>query len=606
MCLLFGLLAGGLKADAVLGKSYAFARVAITAEVLPDGAMRIVEERTYDFRGAFSWASYTLDLRGSSGVSGVTVSDETGPYRLSSSHSARTYDVDAGRREMRLRWYFQAADQQKTFVISYVVNDVVTRYSDVAELYWKFIGTGWDVASEDVVITVLLPGVRRQEIRAWGHGPLHGRVEIEDNRVRMRARHLPPRAMVEGRILVPARLVSGGRIVNGARLAGIVAEETRLAAEANRLRLLHRANLLSALLVPLLAVACYLGVYLRWGREHRPRVDGEYVRDLPERYPPALLGVLWRFGTPAAADLTATIMDLARRGYLTIQEGGSPTIPGGGLVADLIRQRLKHVKTYTFVRSDKPDEDLLEFEREALHLMFKNAPDGVATSLTFAQDDGDLRKRYAAWLEQVKSAARAHGMFDEGSNRVRRGVAYASLCLGFIAPTAVLAGGPALGYEPWGAGAGLLVAGLLLLILSPHIRRRSLEGATQFGHWQSFRRFLTDFSQLKDAPPPAIAIWEHYLPYAVTLGVAQEVLRQLPIVYGTQAHASPSWFASDSGAGNGGVGHFAASLASMTSSVSAMVAGAVSPSSGGDGSGGGFSGGDGGGGGGGGSGGSAG
>ncbi|MGH2404210.1 MAG: hypothetical protein ACRDGN_07050, partial [bacterium] len=87
------------------------------------------------------------------------------------------------------------------------------------------------------------------------------------------------------------------------------------------------------------------------------------------------------------------------------------------------------------------------------------------------------------------------------------------------------------------------------------------------------------------------------------LGVAQEVLRQLPIVYGTAADASRSWFMSD--VGGGGPGDLTASLSSMTASLSTMVAGAVSPASGGDGGGGGFSSGGDGGGGGGGSGGSA-
>jgi uncharacterized membrane protein len=30
---------------------------------------------------------------------------------------------------------------------------------------------------------------------------------------------------------------------------------------------------------------------------------------------------------------------------------------------------------------------------------------------------------------------------------------------------------------------------------------------------------------------PSLAVWEHYLVYAVTLGVAREVLRQLQVVY---------------------------------------------------------------------------
>ncbi len=604
-CCLLALLGTGLWVTQAAAKSYTFGRVDIAAEVRPDGSMQIAEQRTYDFRGSFTWATYTLKLHGSSGVSDVTVSDETGPYRRSRSRTPGTYEVSVGADEMHLRWSFQAADQRRTFFIHYVLKDVVTRYSDVAELHWKFIGTGWDVQSDEVLVTVLLHGALRQEIKAWGHGPLHGRVEIEDGRVVLRVRGLPAGTMVEGRILFPARLVPYLPAVNQIRLPGVIAEETGAAAEANRLRLLHRANLASVPLLPLLALAVYLVIHLRYGREHRPRFEGDYLRELPQRYPPAVLGTLWRFGTPGSQDFAATVLDLARRGYITIQERANSMIPGDGLVATLIRERLKDVKTYAFTRTEKPDDDLTGLERDALRLMFKNATGNVVTSWSLAHGDGDFRKDYLTWLEHVKLAAEPHALFDSESDRMRRRVIVAGLLLDVAAPIVLIAGTLIIAYSAWGTFAGLLIAGLLLLILSPHIRRRSLEGATQFAEWQAFRRFLTDFSQLKDAPPRAIAVWEHYLPYAVTLGVAQEVLRQLPIVYGTAAHASPSWFASDVG-GSAASGDFFASLSSMTSSLSTMVAGAVSPGSSGDGGGGGFSsGGDGGGGGGGGSGGSA-
>ncbi|MGH2404642.1 MAG: DUF2207 domain-containing protein [bacterium] len=590
-CCLLALLGTGLWTTQAAAKSYTFSRVEITAEVRPDGALRITEQRTYDLRGSFTWASYDLKLRGSSGVSDITVSDEAGPYRQSRSRTPRTYEVSVSADEMRLRWSIQAADQQKTFLIHYILKDVVTRYSDVAELYWKFIGTGWDVQSNEVLVTVLLPGALGQEVKAWGHGPLHGRVDIHDGRVLLRVRGLPARTMVEGRILFPARVVPGRPVLNEVRLPAVVAEENRVAAEANRLRLLHRANLASVLVLPMLGLALYLSVYLGHGREHRPRFEGEYLRELPRRYPPAVLGMLWRFGSPGTQDFTATVLDLARRGYLTIQERGNSMIPGDGLVANLIRERLKDVKTYAFARTEKPDDDLADLERDALRLMFRNATGGTVTSWSLAHGDGDFRKGYLAWLERVKQAAHTHALFDRESDRARKRVIVAGLLLDVAAPLVVIAGTLTIAYRAWGTFAGLLVAGLLLLILSPHIRRRSIEGATQLAEWQAFRRFLNDFSQLKDVPPPAIAVWEHYLPYAVTLGVAEEVLRQLPIVYGTQADESPSWFTSDTTTGEGSVGNVAASLSSMTSSLSTMVAGAASPASGGDGGGGGFSGG---------------
>lgn len=49
--------------------------------------------------------------------------------------------------------------------------------------------------------------------------------------------------------------------------------------------------------------------------------------------------------------------------------------------------------------------------------------------------------------------------------------------------------------------------------------------------WKAFRRFLRHFSSLDKADLPAVAMWEHYLVYAITLGVAKEVISQLKVVF---------------------------------------------------------------------------
>ena len=40
-----------------------------------------------------------------------------------------------------------------------------------------------------------------------------------------------------------------------------------------------------------------------------------------------------------------------------------------------------------------------------------------------------------------------------------------------------------------------------------------------------------DFSRLREAEVPSIILWEHYLVYAISLGVAKEVIKQLPLVF---------------------------------------------------------------------------
>jgi len=54
--------------------------------------------------------------------------------------------------------------------------------------------------------------------------------------------------------------------------------------------------------------------------------------------------------------------------------------------------------------------------------------------------------------------------------------------------------------------------------------RRTQKGALLHARWQAFRRYLTDFSRMEEAPPASLALWEQFLVYGIALGVAEQVL----------------------------------------------------------------------------------
>jgi uncharacterized membrane protein YgcG len=57
--------------------------------------------------------------------------------------------------------------------------------------------------------------------------------------------------------------------------------------------------------------------------------------------------------------------------------------------------------------------------------------------------------------------------------------------------------------------------------------RLGLEDRTRVKRLEAFRTYLKDFSDLPNAPALAIVIWEQYLEWAVALGVADEVEKQV-------------------------------------------------------------------------------
>ncbi|MDD5163783.1 MAG: DUF2207 domain-containing protein, partial [Candidatus ainarchaeum sp.] len=55
---------------------------------------------------------------------------------------------------------------------------------------------------------------------------------------------------------------------------------------------------------------------------------------------------------------------------------------------------------------------------------------------------------------------------------------------------------------------------------------RTLKGAEHYAKWMKLKRFLHDFSNLKNMPPDAIALWEQYLVYSIPLGEAKKSRKQ--------------------------------------------------------------------------------
>ena len=50
-------------------------------------------------------------------------------------------------------------------------------------------------------------------------------------------------------------------------------------------------------------------------------------------------------------------------------------------------------------------------------------------------------------------------------------------------------------------------------------------GDLEAERWEAFRRYLTDFPRLQEAPPATLALWERYLVYGIAFGIAERVLQ---------------------------------------------------------------------------------
>jgi len=634
--------------------------VVVEATVNPDGSMDVVETLAYDFTDERNGGFRTFEP----GFGEYEIVD----FAVTEEGQAR--DLALGFDDPNLggqvRW-FGSGDHSKVtgrhdYRLTYTVEGAVDVFPDVAVLNWQFIGSDFP-RLEEVRVDVAFPG-DGTDLRAFAHGVLHGVVEPVGNRVSLRVAGNPPGQIVEARILLPPADFAVAP-TGPPQLAAILAEEDAFADAANRDReaarqalvdeyraeadrdppgdcdgadgeLGRRCARLATLLTeartggdeidldriellldlqaartavddeldritdernrdvlnvagPVVAVVGAVVAYVvwrRWGKDPaRPADVGEYWRDVPPESP-AVIASVDDWGGVDNKAFAATVVDLAQRGWLTI------TADGDG---------------HRFTRTQKAEgEPLKEYEAGVLWRLFAGGrPTVTQDELT---DEAKAERTVSAgWMSAFRSQVRAD--YDVQGYQARTG------CLPWLLHVLVIAvlglvGAGALGLEAWVGGAAALGTAVLLLLLTPLLRRRTEKGARKLAEVEGLKKFLEDFSLVDDVPVGHLALYERYLVYAVALGVADKLIEGLRMRFPAVAHDpgfapwyGPAYVGAGLGRGDG-IDRLSelGSLDSFAGDFSRATAAAFSPPSSSGGSGGGFSGGSSGGGGGGGAG----
>lgn len=584
-----------------------FLETNINAQILDDGSMVVAEERAISYTslngGPFTRMYQVMDKYPGTEIVDVMVEEngvfyEQGP--VSSDRPAGRYAITEGLRWTRVEWYYEAMDEVRTFTLHYRVINAVDVHNDVAELYYQFVGDEWTEATEEVFVNLTLPaGARAADLKAFGHGPLYGEVSVESGQeITWRVSPLPANTFLEGRVLFPPDLVPAATNLTGrTALPEILAEQEKWAAEADRERLLSRIAWALVFVIIIGTLLLILFFYLRYGKEHKTSFHGDYYRELPSNHTPAEVGVLWTFGKVLPAAFTATIMDLARRGYLRLDEYIPPR-------QGLFRRGKK--VDYAIVNMGR-QEPVAPHEHELLTLLFVDVGYNKP-AVTFMEIEEYAKKNkagFASFWNKWKNNLSTRGteFFDPETKKGKKIALWTGIAMfaGALLLQFLFSGTIKVLFTPvtlvMGAG------GVAIIIASRFFRRRSRQGIEEFVRWRAFRRFLLHFSEMQRHEIPSLIIWEHYLVYAVTLGVAKQVLKQLELVYpglqdGTHKLGYGWYNYGAVGAATTGTafsGGFDSLVSSIESSVQQSLQTATSSSSSSSGGGGGFSGGGGGG-----------
>ena len=89
--------------------------------------MHIIEHRTYDFSGKFSWADFQLTGLENQKILAFSLSDNNGSYIESSAEDEGTYHAERVANQFYCKWFYRAHSEIRTFKLEYTISNVWAR-----------------------------------------------------------------------------------------------------------------------------------------------------------------------------------------------------------------------------------------------------------------------------------------------------------------------------------------------------------------------------------------------------------------------------------------------------------------------------------------------
>jgi uncharacterized protein (TIGR04222 family) len=502
-----------------------------------DGTIEVHETIDYDFgvvphHGIYRDVPVRTDRSGKDGYDRVYPLTVSSVSASAGTPAQYTVEDDGDNQRIKIGDPDQTITGAHTYDITYRVRGAMNAFPDHDELVWNAIGTEWSVPIERGSAVVHAPAaIPRVGCATGSYGstlPCSAAASTGNDAV-FAVTQLAPYQGMTFTVAVPK-----GAVVPAP--TPILEERFNL---ASAFRVTPATGGISGGLLLLLAALVGLLVW-KFGRDRRyagSPVDAAYGTDgspevaapareaetpvefePPDKLRPGELGTLIDFEA-GPLDVTATIIDLAVRGYLKIEE--------------LDKEWYERKHDWKLTKLDQPGE-LHRYERTLYDGLFK---DGTEVNLS------DLHNQFAERMgkvrEQLMDDAMTKGWFARKPGTVK--VLY--VLLGVLVLAAGIALTILLAASTHAAllGVPVIVVGILLLIAARWMPKRTAQGYAVLRHTLGFKRFIDESEKRRAEFAERKNLFSEYLPYAVVFGATKKWAKAFADL-GDEPPDTSSWY----------------------------------------------------------------
>ncbi|MDD3986026.1 MAG: DUF2207 domain-containing protein [Methanobacterium sp.] len=523
----------GAEASFAADRSYTIPILNEDLFVQNDGTLHVVEIIHYSFKGTYNGIYRDIPLTSPQQLINIKVSAENvyTNYKL----------IDQGTTK-RIQVYLYS-DPSKTIPITnkdvnvrieYDFLHGIKSYNDIVELQYKLVGKNWDVNIGQVIANIHLNS--NTGVQYWLNPPYFtANSSWDKNILYITSTNVPSGSFFEVRMVIPkdqfiANPVNA-KIINQNGLDEILKIQHDYQNSLNFKTAMYK--ILSVLM--LLALLLPFFIYIRFGREPKIDYSAEYERDIPTDDPPAIVNAICgsgfskKVGVPDLDGFKATIMDLINRKYFLIHTINSDN-EGYGVDKSMFLK----------INTEKDSATLKRFELSVMNFLkqYENngiiSLDAISDNLSDRDTTKSFKETYTSWVNNIKNQFLNNNELKKFFNK--KGDKYIKIFGGFGLAVAIMVFFIAIS-DPLPAAVYAIIMSIILgltAVISLILPEKIAGQWTSYGEeydakWHNFKKYIQDFSLIKEYPPESIVIWNKYLVYATALGAAAAVRKAMEL-----------------------------------------------------------------------------
>jgi uncharacterized membrane protein YgcG len=492
----------------------AWNRTDVDIQINPDGTLTVTENYDITFGNRTFRKGFATIPQKRGSLSNVKVWEADRAFVPSGSNAPYTFETStADNGDLGITWYFPATSNSRhQYKVQYTVKDGILYYPQDGydRLQWFAVpgDHDWPILASRVTVHTP-PGGTILRVGAANDSPATAQ-QTNANQAVFEA--TGPLKTGQG---IEVRVDFQHGVVGGAPPAWQTTYDLR-----DRYGAL--LDVLGLFLGVFVAVAGSLLVLMWWyarGRDPKTVLAAEYLSEPPSDLPPGVVGTLVDERVDIQ-DVLATVIDLARRGVVTMEE-----IDGIGSASDYIFRRV-------------PDADLTRlrpYEKTVLDIVIPAAEQRLS-SLKYKLYNRLSPIKKELYKETVKEKLFPRSPDDVRTRWIIGGVLVLCAAFGlglcaflFLIDLSLFLAAPfcALG-----------VVGAIVIAVASAMPRKTRFGAEEAAKWRAFKIYMQNLEKYTKVQE-ASAQFDRYLPYAIAFGIDRSWIRKFKPV---QTMPIPIWY----------------------------------------------------------------